>query len=158
MKPKTCLIVATSVLAVTIAISLFAAPLLDRRDMLRQQNVLLDSIADDIAEAVIYEPVEPTTEPTATEYEPLPTDEPTPPPTLEPLPDSEFPDAIVGIGILTVPKIGLRLPIMEGVDEVGLRIAPGHVPQTAAVGEIGNAVIAGHRMMLYHKSWHGTLI
>jgi len=63
----------------------------------------------------------------------------------EPIPDNAFPNAIVGIGILTIDSINLRLPIAEGVDEATLRIAPGRVPQTAQIGDIGNAVIAGHR-------------
>ena len=63
----------------------------------------------------------------------------------EPLPDNAFPNAITGIGILTIEAIDLRLPIAEGVDEATLRIAPGRVPQTAQIGDIGNAVIAGHR-------------
>ena len=63
----------------------------------------------------------------------------------EPIPDNAFPNAITGIGILTIESIDLRLPIAEGVDEATLRIAPGRVPQTAQIGEVGNAVIAGHR-------------
>jgi len=63
----------------------------------------------------------------------------------EPIPDNAFPNAINGIGILTIDTINLRLPIAEGVDEATLRIAPGRVPQTAQIGDIGNAVIAGHR-------------
>jgi len=66
-------------------------------------------------------------------------------PTYEPIPDTAFPNAITGIGILTIDTINLRLPIAEGVDEATLRIAPGRVPQTAQIGNIGNAVIAGHR-------------
>jgi len=63
----------------------------------------------------------------------------------EPIPHNAFPNAINGIGILTIDTINLRLPIAEGVDEATLRIAPGRVPQTAQIGDIGNAVIAGHR-------------
>jgi len=63
----------------------------------------------------------------------------------EPLPDDAFTNDITGIGILTVDAIDLRLPIAEGVEYATLRIAPGRVPQTAQVGDIGNAVIAGHR-------------
>ena len=66
-------------------------------------------------------------------------------PTYEPIPDTAFPNAITGIGILTIETINLRLPIAEGVDEATLRIAPGRVPQTAQIGDTGNAVIAGHR-------------
>jgi len=64
---------------------------------------------------------------------------------FEPLSDTAFPSVIQGIGILTVERINLRLPIAEGVEYATLRIAPGRVSQTAQVGEIGNAVIAGHR-------------
>jgi sortase A len=78
-------------------------------------------------------------EPTA--YEP----EPTPPPAFDPIPDNAFPNAITGIGILTIESINLRLPIAEGIEYATLRIAPGRVPQTAQIGDIGNAVIAGHR-------------
>jgi len=63
----------------------------------------------------------------------------------EPVPDNAFPNAIIGIGILTIDSVNLHLPIAEGVDEATLRIAPGRVPQTANIGDIGNAVIAGHR-------------
>jgi len=70
------------------------------------------------------------------EPEPLP---------LEPLNEADFPSGITPIGILSIDSIGLRLPVMEGVDEPELKIAPGRLPQTAAVGEIGNAVIFGHR-------------
>jgi len=62
-----------------------------------------------------------------------------------PLPDNEFPTAVTGIGILTIESIDLRLPVAEGVTEETLRIAVGRVPQTAQIGDIGNAVIAGHR-------------
>jgi sortase A len=63
----------------------------------------------------------------------------------DPIPDNAFPADIVGIGILTIESINLRLPIAEGIEYASLRIAPGRVPQTARIGEIGNAVIAGHR-------------
>jgi sortase A len=69
-------------------------------------------------------------------YEPVFTD---------PVPDNAFPANITGIGILTIDSIDLRLPIAEGIEYASLRIAPGRVPQTAQVGDIGNAVIAGHR-------------
>ena len=64
---------------------------------------------------------------------------------LTPIPDSEFHSAVTGLGILTIENIDLRLPVAEGVTEETLRIALGRVPQTAQIGDIGNAVIAGHR-------------
>lgn len=41
--------------------------------------------------------------------------------------------------------IDLSLPVMDGIDEDDLHIVPGRVPRTANIGEVGNAVIAGHR-------------
>ena len=66
-------------------------------------------------------------------------------PTPTPLDLSAFPQGIVPLGIMSIEAINLRLPIMESVKEPELRIAPGRVTETAAIGEIGNAVIAGHR-------------
>ena len=63
----------------------------------------------------------------------------------DPIPDNAFPNAIVGIGILTIDSINLRLPIADDIEYATLRIAPGRVPQTVQIGDIGNAVIAGHR-------------
>ena len=59
------------------------------------------------------------------------------------------PEAISGIGILTIDKIDLKLPVSDGVSEAQLKVTLGHVPETAAIGEIGNAVIAGHRSYTY---------
>jgi len=53
------------------------------------------------------------------------------------------------LGILSIEKLNMKLPVVEGVTEELLDIAVGHVPQTATVGNIGNAVIAGHRMYKY---------
>ena len=78
-----------------------------------------------------------------THYIPIYEAEPLPP--TEPLDLSAFPQGIVPLGIMTIETIDLRIPIMEGVKEPELRIAPGRVTETAAIGEIGNAVIAGHR-------------
>ena len=64
-------------------------------------------------------------------------------------PDDSFPNNIIGIGILNIESIGLWLPVAEGIDYDSLRIAPGRVPQTAQIGDIGNAVIAGHRNYAY---------
>lgn len=52
---------------------------------------------------------------------------------------------IIGLGILEIEKIGLRLPVAEGATKTTLKVAVGHVSETAAIGQDGNAVIAGHR-------------
>ena len=61
---------------------------------------------------------------------------------------------INGIGILNIDKIDLRLPVSDGVSEAQLKISPGHVPETAAIGAIGNAVIAGHRSYTYGQDFN----
>lgn len=67
----------------------------------------------------------------------------------DPIDDNIFPEQVIGIGILTIESIDLRLPVAEGIESDSLRIAPGRVPQTAQIGDIGNAVIAGHRNYAY---------
>lgn len=49
------------------------------------------------------------------------------------------------IGLLTVNKIGLKIPVVEGVSQESLSIGAGHIPGTAHIGETGNVVLAGHR-------------
>ena len=48
-------------------------------------------------------------------------------------------------GRLSIPAIGLRTPVFEGVYENALRDGPGHWPGTPAPGEAGNTVLSGHR-------------
>ena len=59
-----------------------------------------------------------------------------------------------GTGILTIDSIGLELPVIEGVSGAQLKISVGHVPQTAAIGDTGNAVIAGHRSYTYGEHFN----
>ncbi len=49
------------------------------------------------------------------------------------------------IGIIEIPKIALKYPIAEGVDDATLRFCIGHMPKTAELGQNGNSVLAGHR-------------
>ena len=46
---------------------------------------------------------------------------------------------------LTVAKIGIDAIVVEGASRKDLSEGPGHMKQTAEPGEIGNAVITGHR-------------
>lgn len=155
-------IVLAAVILVTavFGIILLTAPSRERQAVEYGQYALIQDIEREI-QVLLYEPEEvPQTEETVceeisvevyesenagadyeTEHEP----EYEPPHELEPLADCAFPASIVGIGILTIESINLRLPIAEGVEYDTLRIAPGRVSQTAQIGEIGNAVIAGHR-------------
>jgi sortase A len=49
------------------------------------------------------------------------------------------------IGRIEVPRIGLSVIVVEGVDDGDLKLAAGHIPGTALPGEPGNVGIAGHR-------------
>lgn len=49
------------------------------------------------------------------------------------------------IGRLEIPRLGLKVIVMEGSDEITLRRAAGHIEGTALPGEPGNIGISGHR-------------
>jgi sortase A len=55
------------------------------------------------------------------------------------------------VGIMTVPKIGLKVAIGEGIDERTLKYAIGHFEGTALPGEKGNFSVAGHRSYTYSQ-------
>ena len=46
---------------------------------------------------------------------------------------------------LSVPKINLESVVVEGTNHRALLLGPGHLEDTPAPGENGNAVISGHR-------------
>ena len=49
------------------------------------------------------------------------------------------------VGKLDIPRIGISVIVLEGVESRTLRTAAGHVPGTASPGGEGNAAIAAHR-------------
>jgi len=49
------------------------------------------------------------------------------------------------IGIIAIPKIGLKTIFVEGTTKELLKGAPGHIQGTAFPGTLGNSVISGHR-------------
>lgn len=49
------------------------------------------------------------------------------------------------LGILKIEKLGLEYAIVEGTKGENIRVAVGHIEQTAPIGGDGNCVIAGHR-------------
>lgn len=95
-----------------------------------------------------------TTAPPATPApaDPAPAD-PAPTSTLPPLPqpqpvpdDPYFPEPEVILGTIEIPKLGLNVPLRQGVTLTTLDRGPGHWPGTALPGELGNVVVAGHRV------------
>jgi sortase A len=49
------------------------------------------------------------------------------------------------IGRIDIPRLGLSVIVIEGVDHITLRRAVGHIPGTALPGQPGNVGISGHR-------------
>jgi sortase A len=49
------------------------------------------------------------------------------------------------IGRMDIPRLGLSVIVVEGVDQRTLRRAAGHIPGTALPGQPGNVGISGHR-------------
>ncbi|MEV4621591.1 sortase [Asanoa sp. NPDC049573] len=47
---------------------------------------------------------------------------------------------------LSIPRLGLRWAVVQGVDPAEIEDAPGHYPQTALPGQVGNFAVAGHRV------------
>ena len=53
------------------------------------------------------------------------------------------------IGTISVPQIGLKAPVVEGVGAADLRAGVGHVPGSAQSGGLGNMVLAAHRDTIF---------
>jgi sortase A len=49
------------------------------------------------------------------------------------------------IGLISIAKIDLTLPILEGATQENMKHAATHISETTAFGEIGNAAISAHR-------------
>ncbi len=50
---------------------------------------------------------------------------------------------------MQIDSIDLKLPVVEGATNATLKVALGHVSESAPIGEIGNCIIAGHRKYEY---------
>jgi sortase A len=60
--------------------------------------------------------------------------------------DPRADEPLVELGSIEIPKIGVDKPMFEGITLTTLDHGPGHWPGTAMPGQIGNVVIAGHRV------------
>ncbi|MGQ3481010.1 class D sortase [Paenibacillus sp. TY11] len=49
------------------------------------------------------------------------------------------------IATIRIDRIGLKLPVLEGVTRDHMRYAAVHMSETATLGQVGNAAIAAHR-------------
>jgi sortase A len=62
-----------------------------------------------------------------------------------PPPDPDIDEPYLEIGTIEIPKLGIAVPLLEGITLTTLDSGPGHWPGTAMPGQRGNAVVAGHR-------------
>ena len=53
------------------------------------------------------------------------------------------------IGIIEIPSIDIRYPVMEGTGSDILNAGIGHISETAGIGESGNCVLCGHNGSRY---------
>ena len=72
------------------------------------------------------------------------TTDPLPKPLPPPNPSAKEP--YVEVGRISIPRLGLELPLLEGIALSTLDRGPGHWPGTAMPGQSGNVVVAGHRV------------
>jgi sortase A len=57
----------------------------------------------------------------------------------------EAPDTGAAFAFLRIPKIGVDQVLFEGTDPTTLKSGPGHMEGTPLPGQVGNAVVSGHR-------------
>jgi len=135
------------------------SPTLEKNKAIEQQNALIDSIEQGGGEIVLdaalaaadvdfYDDGGETPEP---DYpaDPSATETPEAVPAAEPEAAAPVDTVITGIGVLTIEKIGAKLPVTDGVTTAQLKVAVGHVRGTPEIGGAGNSVIAGHRSYTY---------
>jgi sortase A len=67
-------------------------------------------------------------------------------PVPAPVPDPNAPEPVLQVGHVSIPEIGVSMPMFEGVTDATLDLGPGHWPGTALPGQLGNVVVAGHRV------------
>jgi sortase A len=68
-------------------------------------------------------------------------------PTPAPVPvDERAAEPAVVLGTIEIPRLGLSVPLNEGISLTTIDRGPSHWPGTAMPGQVGNVVVAGHRV------------
>ncbi len=60
--------------------------------------------------------------------------------------DSAGDEPVIADGTIQIPKLGIDMTMYEGIRLTTLDRGPGHWPGTALPGQVGNVVVAGHRV------------
>ena len=73
-----------------------------------------------------------------------------PDPTVSPTPGATAPAPLAAppggsIARLYIPRLGKHWVVVQGVETKDIRYAPGHYPDSAKPGQLGNFSVAGHR-------------
>jgi sortase A len=63
-----------------------------------------------------------------------------------PPPDPAAAEPYTEVGTIEIPRLGTSRPLLEGITLKTLNRGPGHWPGTAMPGDVGNVVVAGHRV------------
>ena len=64
---------------------------------------------------------------------------------VAPPPDRRGDEDQIQLGGISIPKLGVDAPLLEGIRLTTLDNRPGHWPGTTMPGEVGNVVVAAHR-------------
>jgi sortase A len=67
------------------------------------------------------------------------------PPAAEPTPPPPT------LGMLTIPRIELKVPILANTTRAALTLGVGQIKGTSALGSVGNAGLAGHRRYFFRR-------
>ena len=83
----------------------------------------------------------------------LPDPPPPPPPApvqetapVEPPADEYAAEPAIVLGSIEIPKLGLSVPLNQGISLSTIDRGPSYWPGTAMPGQVGNVVVAGHRV------------
>ncbi|HEX4979184.1 MAG TPA: class E sortase [Acidimicrobiales bacterium] len=107
-----------------------------------------------LATASSADPSQPTTTTTTTTAPPPVRAASRPPAPVAPPRNEYAPEPVLEIGVIEIPKIGLRHPIFHGITMRNIDRGPSHWPGTALPGEVGNSVFMGHRVTKTHPFRH----
>lgn len=69
---------------------------------------------------------------------------------IEPPLDQDEPEPEIVLGSIDIPRIGLSAPLNQGISLHTIDRGPSHWPGSALPGEVGNVVVAGHRVTHTH--------
>ncbi|MDC3416980.1 class D sortase [Aquibacillus salsiterrae] len=58
------------------------------------------------------------------------------------------------LGVITIDKINVELPILEGASLKNLDKGAGHLKGTASLGQVGNSAVAAHRSWTYGRQFN----